>query len=347
MTWKYSLISATLKGMHGLGLPRLAPSSLRGHGVVLTFHHVRPWVARALAPNRELEIEPACLEAVIRLLRRKGFVIVSLDEALERCAAGPEREPFAVLTFDDGYRDNRDHALPILRRERAPATFFLTTGFIDATAGLWWMIVEEALKGTQDELTLAIDGLVLRYPCVSLAQKNRAGLKIMQRLRQTPQATLDRALSDLIARYRIDDKAVTRALCLSQSELDAIAGEPLLTIGAHTVTHPMLRRCDEAQARREIVEAREALQQRFVRPIRHLAYPVGDCGSAGPREYALARAAGYRSAVTTRPGFVTQGCDLHALPRLSINGYVQDSAAIDALLSGIPTYLWSFGGRAA
>lgn len=347
MTWKYNLISATLKGMHGLGLLRLAPARLRGHGVILTFHHVRPWIARALAPNRELEIEPACLEAVIKLLRYRGFAIVSLDEAIDRYEAGHEQEPFAVLTFDDGYRDNRDHALPILKREKAPATFFLTTGFIEATASLWWVIVEEALKSARGEFVLTVDGVSMRHPCLSLAEKNRAGLKIMQLLRATPQAALDAALNDLIARYGIDDKAVTRALCLNQAELDAIAGEPLLTIGAHTVTHPMLGRCEKTQASREIIACRAELERRFARPVLHLAYPVGDCGSAGPREYVMAREAGYRSAVTTQPGFIMPGCDLYALPRLSINGYVQDIKAVDALLSGLPTYLWSLGKRAA
>ena len=66
-------------------------------------------------------------------------------------------------------------------------------------------------------------------------------------------------------------------------------------------------------------------------PIRHFAYPVGDPGSAGPREFALALEAGFDSAVTTRPGhlFPEHLGHLHALPRVSLNGLFQQKRYVD------------------
>src|SRR6056297_3546951 len=94
----------------------------RGRGVILTFHHVRPAPDGGFAPNRLLEITPDFLETTLDTLDALGFEVVALDSVPERLAGPEPRRPFAVLTFDDGYRDNRDHAAPILGRRGAPWT---------------------------------------------------------------------------------------------------------------------------------------------------------------------------------------------------------------------------------
>src|ERR1700728_1490794 len=92
-----SLLSAT-------GLYRLAAPRTRGIGAILMFHRVRPLGGERVAPNRGLEITPEFLDTVLRLLARRGYDLVSLDDALERIAAaasGRRGAPFAALTFDD------------------------------------------------------------------------------------------------------------------------------------------------------------------------------------------------------------------------------------------------------
>jgi peptidoglycan/xylan/chitin deacetylase (PgdA/CDA1 family) len=103
----------------------LAPMA-QGAGAILMFHHVRPWRPRAFAPNRLLEITPAFLDHALRLVRAMGFDLIALEDVPERLRRRSARKPFAVLTFDDGYRDNVDHALPILKRHGAPWTVFVT-----------------------------------------------------------------------------------------------------------------------------------------------------------------------------------------------------------------------------
>ncbi len=83
----------------------------------------------------------------------------------------------------------------------------------------------------------------------------------------------------------------------------------------------------------EIVESRNRIREALgVDPVT-FAYPVGDPGSAGPREFAMAREAGYSLAVTTRPGVLQPGADLLALPRISVNGHYQHERYLGALLS--------------
>jgi peptidoglycan/xylan/chitin deacetylase (PgdA/CDA1 family) len=109
----------------------------------------------------------------------------------------------------------------------------------------------------------------------------------------------------------------------------------------------MLAKWPAAVARAEMEGSRERIEREVGLPVRHLAYPVGDASSAGPREFALARELGFASAVTTRPGmvFAQHKAHLTALPRLSVNGNWQDARYLEALLSGVPFALWNRGRR--
>jgi peptidoglycan/xylan/chitin deacetylase (PgdA/CDA1 family) len=106
---------------------------------------------RHFSPNRLLEITPEFLDRVLSYVRNSGFEIISLDDAILRLQEGrggqPKRlaKPFAVFTSDDGYKDNRDFAQPIFQKYQAPWTMFITSGFAEATAPLWWLDLEEAV----------------------------------------------------------------------------------------------------------------------------------------------------------------------------------------------------------
>src|SRR5437868_9652796 len=117
----------------------------RGRGIVLMFHHVRPRRDVAFAPNRLLEITPGFLNVVLIELRRQGFDIVPIAAVPDRLRSDRRGRPFAVLTFDDGYRSNVEHAWPVLRQHGAPWTIFVTTEFADGRGRLWWLELEEAI----------------------------------------------------------------------------------------------------------------------------------------------------------------------------------------------------------
>ena len=122
-------------------------------------------------------------------------------------------------------------------------------------------------------------------------------------------------------------------------ELRMMAAEPLCTVGAHTMTHPMLAKHADDIARHEVTASKRRLEEEFGRDVRHFSYPVGDPASAGLREFAIARAAGFETAVTTRPGvlFPEHAAHLMALPRMSLNGLFQTVGEVRTLLSGLPT----------
>jgi peptidoglycan/xylan/chitin deacetylase (PgdA/CDA1 family) len=89
--------------------------------------------------------------------------------------------------------------------------------------------------------------------------------------------------------------------------------------------------------------SRARIESALQRPVVHLAYPYGDKVAAGAREFALAQAAGFRTAVTTRPGmiFPESAGHLTALPRVSLNGNYQDTRILPVLTSGAATAMWN------
>lgn len=335
-------------GLRGIDLTRadlwLGPFA-RGAGVVLMFHHVRPFRGDAFAPNRLLEITPEFLDLVLSMLRESGFDIIPIDAMPDRLRHPVDR-PFAVLTFDDGYRDNAEYALPVLRRHEAPATFFITTGYAEGEARLWWLELEEAVRKLQ-RIELRIGDEVLRHAARDAQEKQAAFETIYWKLRGGDEETLLAQIATLARMADIDSRALTRDLCMSWPEIAAVAADPLISIGAHTKTHPMLAKHGDERARTEIAGSKAGIEARLGSEVRHFAYPVGDPGSAGPRDFALAREAGFETAVTTRPGHVfgAHADHLHALPRVSVNGLHQDRTAMRSLLSGVPFMLWNKGRR--
>lgn len=337
---RYHMIRLALEGIAGLGLDRALAPRTRGWGVILTFHHVRPDALSRLPENAGLSITPDFLEAVLLLLRRLDYEIIPLDALAARLVDPAPARPFAVLTFDDGYRDNRDFALPVLRHHGAPFTLFACPGFAERTAPLWWLDLEEAVLKLE-RIRLELPGGDFEARATDPASKFALLRRLYWRLRECDEPTLQAAVIRLAREAGVDQAARIAALCMDWDELRDFAAEPLATIGAHTLSHPRLAKLGEDEARVEIAGSRDRILAELGIDARHFAYPVGDPGSAGPRDHALAREAGFATAVTTVPGVLKPGASLHALPRLSINGLFQQERYLRALISGVPFMLKS------
>ncbi|MBV1701484.1 MAG: polysaccharide deacetylase family protein [Hyphomicrobiales bacterium] len=333
------VISAGFTAFAFSGLHRALARYTRGRGVILMFHHVRPWTGDGFAPNRLLEITPEFLDIVLGEVKAAGFEIQSMDAALTSLAQSPGRAtaPFAVLSFDDGYRDNVEFALPVLERHKAPFIQYVTTGFADRSTSLWWRDLEAALRALP-QLEGEASRLGNGQTNQTEAEKSRNFDAIYWKLRQTGEVNLRAAIRALAASAGVDPAAITEALCMDWAAICDLARHPLCTIGVHTRTHPMLAQIDAQEARSEMAQSRAEIESRIGSPARHLSYPVGDPTSAGAREFAMARELGFASAVTTRPGMILSAHQnrLHALPRLSINGKWQQASYVNVLLSGAP-----------
>jgi len=338
-----TVIRAGLEALYFSGAHVLLRPIFAGVGAIFMLHHVRPRRDPGFQPNRHLEVEPEFLRAMLTHLRHLDVDIVSVDEMHRRLSERDFARRFACFTFDDGYRDNRDFALPVMREFDAPLTVYVASDFAEGTGRLWWVALEQVIARASS-IEAPVGGTTTRFDTNTPAAKQAAFDRLHDWLRGLPgEHDMQREISTLCARHGIDETNIARELCMSWDELKPFADDPLVTIGAHTVTHCNLASQSETSASFELATSRARIEAALQRPVLHLAYPYGDRIAAGPREFALARAAGFKTAVTTRPGMIFPESAEHltALQRVSLNGNYQDERMIPVLTSGAATAMWN------
>jgi peptidoglycan/xylan/chitin deacetylase (PgdA/CDA1 family) len=289
----------------------LSRSGSRGRLSILIFHRV----VRAPDPLLPDELQAGRFDAICTWLSR-WFNVLPLDLALERLREGALPPRSLCITFDDGYADSHDVAVPILQRHGLPATFFITTGVIGG--GMMWNdVVIESLRSTAVEsLDLEHWGLtgvqVLRLR--SLQDRRRAVCLLLHALRHLEAGRRSEAVQDIARRAaaRLPD-----GVMMNVAQLRALAAAGM-GIGAHTVNHPILARMPPPNARAELRQGKADLEGWLQREVSVFAYPNGKPGDDfGPEHAVMARELGFRAALTTAWGVATQATDPYLIPRFT------------------------------
>jgi peptidoglycan/xylan/chitin deacetylase (PgdA/CDA1 family) len=281
-----------------------------GVGAILMMHRVAGghWMAE---PDSALL--PSMLSKMIRSLRHAGYEIVSLDEGLRRLTVGGPR--FACLTFDDGYRDNHDFVWPVLRREGAPATIYLTTGFIDGSHTPWRGLLSCMIE-THNSLNIDGERLATRH----YREKDAAYALLHARMAAMSETAQRDALTRWVEGQGATVATVRRSLFLDWDTIRAMASDGLVCFGAHSVSHPHLSELPQDLAAWEITHSGRRIAQELGTSPRHFAFPFGLRGDSGPREVRMVAEAGYASAVHASGGPLATGLDPMSLPRVPFGG---------------------------
>lgn len=340
MNLRTACIRLALEGLYFTGTWKVLGPLSSGIGTIFTMHHVRPARHDAFQPNALLEMEPDFLETLIEYLRYRKVDIVSLAEAKRRLREQDYEKRFVCFTLDDGYRDNLEFAYPIFKKHGVPAALFLASSFPEKAGLLWWIALERAITATDRvEIEIEIGGKQRRFDCANAGTKQKTYEKIYWELRGlADERELRRIVQDLCERHDIDPLGPCKELCMDWSEIKALAADPLITIGAHSVSHYMLKKWDTEIVKQELTQSAADIERALGKRPADFAYPVGDKTSADAREFALAKDAGYELALTTRPGVIFPEHREHmtALPRVSLNGHFQKIRYVDVLRSGVP-----------
>jgi peptidoglycan/xylan/chitin deacetylase (PgdA/CDA1 family) len=249
----------------------------------------------------------ALMSRVAQMLR-----VLPLGEALDMLRDGRLPSRAACITFDDGYADNADVALPILQRHRACATFFIATGYLDG-GRMWNDTVIEALRRAPGDFDAT--ALELGRHRLDDALARRAAIdRTIDALKYAPPGERqDKA--DALA--RLVGTPLPNDLMMRSDQVRALCAAGM-SIGAHTVTHPILRQLDPASARAEMADSRAALRALVDAPVTLFAYPNGKPGvDYGPEHVAMARELGFAAALSTRRGAADAHSEPYELPRFT------------------------------
>lgn len=319
---------------------RLVGPLTEGAGAILMFHHVRSSGDGSFRPNPHLDVTPDFLKAVVARLRQLDIDIVDLDEAARRIAVSERGRRFAVLTFDDGYRNNLTEAYPILKAAGAPFTVYVTSGLVDRAAMPWWDVAGR-IVAMNDHVRVQVGARDIDLSTRTMREKAFACETLIQALGELGEDEQRIVVGEAARRHGVDVAAMIDAELLNWDEVRTLASDPLVTIGAHTVGHFALARLDADRAEAEMRDSQARIGAMIGTVPRHFAYPYGSARSAGSREFALAEALGFATAVTTRRGVLRAGGGdrLTALPRVSVNGGFQAIRYLDLFLSGLPYVL--------
>jgi peptidoglycan/xylan/chitin deacetylase (PgdA/CDA1 family) len=333
-----SLLHSSLDLLFYSGTSHTFRNMLRGIGAIFMLHHIRPDGSRkrGFNPNKGLEITPEFLDGVIGHVNRRGYQLMSLEQAVGRLRNPPaEKTPFAVFTIDDGYRDNLEHAWPVFRKHKCPFTIFVAPAISDGHCEIWWRGLELVIAA-EKHIRTTIEGTSFDLTAVSDEEKQVAFETLYWPLRKMPERRQRAWIRDFCASRGVDLDAYCQAEAMSWADLRRIAADPLCTIGSHTVNHYALAKLPPAEARHESIESRDRIAKELGQRPKFFAYPYGDETSAAARDFSLIAEAGFEAAVTTRKGviFPEHKHHLTALPRVSLNGNFQKLRYVDVLMSG-------------
>ena len=264
--------------------------------VVLMYHRI----AEPASDVWEIAVSPQNFELHLQVLKQVGN-IVSLDELSHRIKTKTLRRNSIAITFDDGYPDNLEVAMPLLEKYKVPATFFITSGNIDTPNEFWWDELEQLVLFTEqlprnislkigdttletnlgDEMRLsAVDEQKHRdwKACTEPPPTGRAILfyKIWESLKPLPHRLQQQHMEQVRALAK--SAALTRPgyRTMSRQELQALARSKQVTIAAHTVTHPALAYHSSDYQQKEILANKETLQEVIAKKIDLLSYPFGN-----------------------------------------------------------------------
>lgn len=305
----WAVMSAGLLLVHRLRRP---------HVLVLAYHRVTPDDAmQRAAVYPAMHVSTSTFAAQLAALRRLYRVVPVTELRGVLAREAPLREHLAVVTFDDGYRDNYRHALPILAAQGVPATFFLSMGFVDRGEPFWFDRLAAAARAWDaDPVRRAPAARALPEPLVSalaargtLAERLRNAAAYLKTIANAEREAAVRTLETCLGGHLDADAAP-----LVWDEVRALRGAGM-QLGAHGVRHAILTRMEPQDAAVEIRASLDLLARRVGAPVRAFAYPNGDADEEVAR---LAAAAGVDIAFTMQAQSVRPGDDLLRLGRRNV-----------------------------
>jgi peptidoglycan/xylan/chitin deacetylase (PgdA/CDA1 family) len=263
--------------------------------LVLAWHNVEPTWCFPASPGAGTR----GLAAQLAFLRRAGNV-VPLTDALAALGRGDPLPPRAVaLTFDDGYQDQLELAVPMLERLGLPATFFLVPGLLEGTVQAWWEELAWILTRATRELVVWEGRTIgLRGP----AERRASLALLLEKLKRRARPARDAALEELLERCAPEGKLEEQAAFLHWDGASQLVRRGF-TVASHSLVHSVLAEEPGPEQEQDLSASRQRLQHELDLPVDLLAYPNGKRADYSEVTIAAAARAGYTHAVTTVEGW--------------------------------------------
>lgn len=287
------------------GLLRLLPYMRKDGIIVLGYHRIRSGDGQedslldegVYGPTRDgFEQQVKWLRGNLDILRESELLEILISRK-------KIRGRYAVITFDDGYRDNYDLVYPVLKAYSVPAIFFVCPGLIETGRLAWWdLIAYFANKSQKAAITVGGETFPLG------AQRSATIATLHGWMKKKPSHETGDLLEELSAAcgVAIPDRRSQPDQFMSWAQLREVSRNGV-AIGSHTYHHSVLATLDEAAQQRELWDSKLMLEQRLGLRVRTVAYPAGVYGNFTAATMRIARECGYDGAFSFRSGFNAAG----------------------------------------
>ena len=294
---------------------------MKGKVTILMFHRVTDTFFDISLLVKQKTFEE-CIEYIAQ-----SYPVISMD-FLSQNFDKWERIPddSFVITFDDGWIDFYDVAYPILSRLKIPATVYLTTGFVSSKCSYWQerlnnlflqILANKKLFLKKDNIISTSEINLKLKDLISKSDGKSIIFRFIDYLKKFTDDIILKTISDLEAFLKEQEIMISdgeHRSFVNWDEVNSI-NEPDISFGSHTINHPILTNEQTDVIEDEICRSKEIIEKETGRDVIHFCYPNGNYNE----EIRKVVSGSYKSACTTRAGFVSRGSDIYALNRIGIN----------------------------
>jgi len=282
-----------------------------------------------------LSVSPDHFRQQLEVVKRIAHPL-SLAELSQYLERGDLPQRGVVITFDDGYVDNLESALPILRAAEVPATIYIATGNVESNREFWWDDLERLIL-SRDKLPKTVQLTINErsrewdmgtdfeidphwnvLATAALSARHQTFCELHAELRPLAAVRQQEVLDQLRVLTGASQEARLSYRSLTVPELETLAHEPLITLGAHTVSHCDLNTRTKAEQQDEIAGSKLQLEKIIGRPVEHFSYPYGSCNDDS---VVVCAENDFRSAVTCIDQPVERNTPHHLLPRFLVRNW--------------------------
>lgn len=292
--------------------------SLKDDYIIITYHYVRD-------PSPEwLGIHPCPLKEFDRQVKflSENFRTVSVPEVHEAAQKGLSGK-FCALTFDDGFKDNYENALPILKKYKATGTFFIITSTfgdkLPLTHKLHILFSHSSPGELIDFFNSWSNGAHLISKDRSIDNRRKHGDMLTNNFKESmialPVAVREHFLNFYFEKYGLDEKDLCRILFMNFDEVRKLASQGM-AIGSHSHNHNSFEFLDSDSARGDLRTSRRILGNLLNKEVNIFSYPHGRYSAETSR---LLQEEDFRYAVTIECRAVESKDNSFLIPRYDAN----------------------------
>jgi peptidoglycan/xylan/chitin deacetylase (PgdA/CDA1 family) len=298
----------------------LSINVFRGLKVIIMYHRVCDRIPRGLH-DPAMFVTADTFDMHLRELKQY-FDIVSLERANDSPC---ERERLCVITFDDGWADNYEHALPVLKKHNVPATVFIPVEVIGSKSSYWfqniWDLASQvSANGKSAGFFRYFSGHAPSWRPNGIGQEQI--IDLIRQLKNLPAEKLDDII--LKAYGVLGIEGPTGGQVMTWEQIRAM-GRQGITFGSHGLHHYILPQLNHDAKRQEVVDSLHVLERANVAISPFFSYPNGNWDG---EIQSLVKEAGYKGAVTTQLGYNASLTDPYLLKRIAIHEDISNTSSL-------------------